>query len=179
MFDHEDEDDEEDDDDDEDYNEDEDDEEDADDEDDNDDDNDELDDDEDNDDENDDEDNDDVDNREDKRIRNQYVVNNSKLQAIHDDLSKTDTINEILQYQKRSWEEQRKDWVDDEHLDDEPPVGDIILGSGCDGQPARAVRRLLENDTAGLYHKNTFCSIGGLHTVMKGLNSSGEYFEEI
>jgi len=54
-----------------------------------------------------------------------------------------------------------------------------FLGSGCDGQPARAVRRLLENDTAGLYHKNTFCSIGGLHTVMKGLNSSGEYFEEI
>ena len=128
------------------------------------------------DDDGDDDDNDNEDN--DAGVINRYTMNNSKLQVLHDDLSKTDTIHEILQYQKRSWEEQRKGWVDEEHLDDEPPVGDIIMGSGCDGQPARAVRRLLENDTAGQYHKNTFCSFGGLHTVMKGLNASGEYFEE-
>lgn len=57
-----------------------------------------------------------------------------------------------------------------------------MIGCGCDGQPAEAMRRILDEDCQNgsdtrQFPTSVFCSFGGFHTVMKGLNASGEYFQ--
>ena len=123
------------------------------------------------DDDDDDDDGDDDDNDKEERVINRYTMNNSKLQVLHDDLSKTDTIHEILQHQKRN----------------SAKVGlmkNILMTNislwGVGAMVSQLVRyedywRMTQ---LVKYHKNTFCSFGGLHTVMEGLNASGEFFEE-
>ena len=66
----------------------------------------------------------------------------------------------------------------------EPPLAEVMIGCGCDGQPAVAIRRILAEDahcnrSDRLYPDTIFVSFGGIHTIMKGLNASGEYSKEI
>jgi hypothetical protein len=118
---------------------------------------------------------------------NRYVTNNATLQAVHEDLSEKSSIEAIIDYMVRSNKGQLEKW--DEVKDKcpnnaEPPLAEVMIGCGCDGQPAVAMRRILAEDarcnrSERLYPDTIFVSFGGFHTIMKGLNASGEYFEEL
>ena len=130
---------------------------------------------------------DDMDDHEDvtrPRINSQYTRNNSKVEVLHQDLAKTVTQEAILDYLHQFNVRQRELWNDGNHdPDEEPPLSFIFSGFGCDGQPAVAMRRILAADAkkgaARKYDDSFFVSFGGFHTVMKSLNASGEYFEEL
>ena len=116
--------------------------------------------------------------------RNQYTKNNSKVEALHQDLSKTITQEAILDYLKDFNNNQRNMWERTDHDDtEERPVSFDFSGFGCDGQPATAMKRILDADAkkgeSMKYDDSYFVSFGGFHTVMKSLNASGEYFEEL
>ena len=75
-------------------------------------------------------------------------------------------------------------WERTDHDDtEERPVSFDFSGFGCDGQPATAMKRILDADAkkgeSMKYDDSYFVSFGGFHTVMKSLNASGEYFEEL
>jgi hypothetical protein len=115
--------------------------------------------------------------------KNKYVMNNTKMQVEHLDLSKTTTVEGIAEYmvrgntkQKAKWEEVKANYPESAEL----PLAEIMIGCGCDGQPAEALRKIIEEDAKSSdrkYPSTFFFSFGGFHTVMKGLNASGEYFQ--
>jgi len=63
-------------------------------------------------------------------------------------------------------------WKDTEHVPStaESPLAEIIIGCGCDGQPAAAMRRLLaadaQNGADRTYPESIFVSFGGFHTSL-------------
>jgi hypothetical protein len=75
------------------------------------------------------------------------------------------------------WEEMVKQ--DPQLSTTEPPLASHIIAFGCDGQPAAAGRKIMQdnarhkwghpNDKVWIYH-------GGLNTVMKTLNAHGDLF---
>jgi UDP-N-acetylglucosamine transferase subunit ALG13 len=111
---------------------------------------------------------------------NRYQQNNSMLQVEHQDLSQASTVQAILQYGLDSRERQLDEWrcVRENYPPDaEAPLAEIIVGFGCDGQPAAAARKIVMDDATYLQRYPTneiFISHGGLHTVMKTLNASGD-----
>ena len=56
-----------------------------------------------------------------------------------------------------------------------------MIRCGCNGQPAEALRKILEEDAKSSdrkYPSALLCSFVGFHTVMKGLvNASSKYFQ--
>ena len=112
---------------------------------------------------------------------NRYVTNNATLQAVHEDLSEKSSVEAIINYMVRSNKSQLEKWdeVKDEYPNTaEPPLAQVMIGCGCDGQPAVAMRRILAEDarcnrSERLYPDTIFVSFGGFHTIMKGLNASG------
>lgn len=117
---------------------------------------------------------------------NQYSKNHATMEVKHEDLSQKATVLGILWYIIRSNKSQLQKWKEIKHLFNdmaEPPLAEIMIGCGCDGQPAEALRKILEEDaTKGsdrLFPKSVFVSFGGFLTVLKSLNASGEYFEEL
>ncbi len=115
------------------------------------------------------------------------VTNNATLQAVHEDLSEKSSVEAIIDYMVRSNKSQLEKWdeVKDEYPNTaEPPLAQVMIGCGCDGQLAVAMRRILAEDarcnrSERLYPDIIFVSFGGFHTIMKGLNASGEYFVEL
>ncbi len=118
---------------------------------------------------------------------NRYVENNATLQAVHEDLSEKSSVKGIIEYLVQSNKSQLKKWDDvkDNYPDTaEFPLAEVMIGCGCDGQPVVAMRRILAEDAHSgqfdwLYPDTMFVSFGGFHTIMKSLNASGEYFEEL
>ena len=117
---------------------------------------------------------------------NRYTRNFATMEVVHEDLSQTKTVKAILDYGKRSNASQLLDWDNVKHLfvdTAEAPLAEIMAGFGCDGQPAEAIRRILELDAQNgadrEFSDSFFVSFGGFHTVLKSLNASGEYFEEL
>ena len=120
-------------------------------------------------------------------VSNMYTNNhNAKMEVHHMDLSAKPSLTAICNYLLASNTKQSELWKDEKSKygeNAEPPLAEIMIGCGCDGQPAVAMRRLLAADAQSgsrrLYPKSFLCSFGGMHTVMKGLNASGEYFQEL
>jgi len=114
------------------------------------------------------------------------VDNRLNLQPLHEDLSKTSSVASLMTYAQTSGEQQRAGWEsykEKKSLPDSaelPLANNVIVALGTDGQPAAQALRLLEEDTANKdFSKNMLVSFGGFHSVMKFLNASGEYFEEL
>lgn len=129
---------------------------------------------------------DDVDGGDDTNAKNnRYKQNNSCLQVNHVDLSESSTVEAILQYHIRSRDQQLADWeAERQKYPDtaEPPLAEVMIGFGCDGQPAAQMRKImLDNARFGGEYPNdaVWVSHGGLHTVMKTLNASGETFFDL
>ena len=66
----------------------------------------------------------------------------------------------------------------------EPPVAEVMVGLGCDGDPAEQALRLQFVKAAlpskdRQYPDDILVSFGGFHTELKTLNSNGELFEEL
>jgi hypothetical protein len=120
-------------------------------------------------------------------VSNMYINNHdAKMEVQHMDLSAKPSLTAICNYLCTSQTNQSAQWNDEKsnYCDTaEPPLAEIMIGCGCDGQPAVAMRRILAADaqsgSSRLYPKSFLCSFGGMHTVMKGLNASGEYFQEL
>lgn len=121
-----------------------------------------------------------------RRVNNRYNTNNATLQAVHEDLSEKSSVEAIIDYMLRSNTNQLDKWKATRHQypdTAESPLAKIMIGCGCDGQPVAAMRRILAEDAQHgkdrKYPEHVFVSFGGFHTVLKSLNASGEYFEEL
>jgi hypothetical protein len=80
---------------------------------------------------------------------NQYIANNATLQAVHEDLLEKSSVEAIIEYMVQSNKGQLKKWdkVKDHYPDTaEPPLAEVIIGCGCNGQPAVVMRRILAED---------------------------------
>jgi hypothetical protein len=120
-------------------------------------------------------------------VSNMYTNNhNARMEVHHMDLSAKPSLAAMCKYllasnttQSELWKDEKSNYGDNA----EPPLAEIMIGCGCDGQPAVAMRRLLaadaQNGSSRLYPDKLFVSFGGMHTIMKGLNASGEYFQEL
>ena len=122
-----------------------------------------------------------------RSVSNMYINNhNAKMEVHHMDLSAKTSLIAMCDYLLSSNTKQNEQWKDEKIKygeTAEPPLAEIMIGCGCDGQPAVAMRRILAADAQSgsgrLYPESFFFSFGGMHTVMKALNASGEYFQEL
>lgn len=120
-------------------------------------------------------------------VANRYVRNNAKLEVVNEDLADKASVKALMRYLVGAVSSQLTEWDSIKHLFDdtaESPLAGIMAACGCDGQPAEALRRVLEEDAlkgsdSRQYPASVFVSFGGFHTLMKGLNASGEYFTEL
>ncbi|KAL3774776.1 hypothetical protein ACHAWO_012213 [Cyclotella atomus] len=120
-------------------------------------------------------------------INNRYKQNNSHVHVEHYDLSQASTVEAIILKQTELCDKLVQQWNEKVEQNPqlstaEPPLAEHIIALGCDGQPASAARKIVQDNLRhgwGYPSDKIWVSHGGLHTVMKTLNAHGDLFYDL
>ena len=80
-----------------------------------------------------------------EHIVNRYKLNNSKVEVLHYDLAAKSTVDSLIIYALKSRKKQIEEWRREKTRypeEAEPPVAEVMVGLGCDGDPAEQALRL-------------------------------------